>query len=157
MARTKQGLWVGSPSPSWQGQCGCKCPKSQTSVEPSHSLASRFMLWSWRTKSLSCSTWQIEQHNSHSNHQRRRHCHPKNGRWNESSPPKIGVGRSSMLATRCDGVLCFKDHLMVLKDFDLHRKIMDEAHCSRYSIHPGTNKMYQDLKKISGGKEWSER
>jgi hypothetical protein len=26
-------------------------------------------------------------------------------------------------------------------------KIMDEAHCSRYYIHPGTNKMYQDLKK----------
>jgi hypothetical protein len=24
---------------------------------------------------------------------------------------------------------------------------MDEAHCSRYSIHSGTNKMYQDLKK----------
>jgi hypothetical protein len=24
---------------------------------------------------------------------------------------------------------------------------MDEAHCLRYSIHPGTNKMYQDLKK----------
>ncbi|KAI3814152.1 hypothetical protein L1987_18899 [Smallanthus sonchifolius] len=29
-----------------------------------------------------------------------------------------------------------------------HRgKILDEAHKSRYSIHPGTNKMYQDLKK----------
>jgi hypothetical protein len=41
----------------------------------------------------------------------------------------------------------FKDHLVVLKNFKLHRKIMDEAHCSRYSIHPGTNKMYQDLKK----------
>jgi hypothetical protein len=24
---------------------------------------------------------------------------------------------------------------------------MDEVHCSRYSIHPGTNKLYQDLKK----------
>jgi hypothetical protein len=36
---------------------------------------------------------------------------------------------------------------VVPKDFELHRKIMDEAHCSRYSIHPGTNKMYQDLKK----------
>jgi hypothetical protein len=36
---------------------------------------------------------------------------------------------------------------MVLKDFELHRKIMDEAHYSRYCIHPGTNKMYQDLKK----------
>jgi hypothetical protein len=40
-----------------------------------------------------------------------------------------------------------KDHLVVPKDCELHRKIMDEAHCSRYSIHPGTNKMYQDLKK----------
>jgi hypothetical protein len=36
---------------------------------------------------------------------------------------------------------------MVPKDFELHRKIMDEAQCSRYSIHLGTNKMYQDLKK----------
>jgi hypothetical protein len=36
---------------------------------------------------------------------------------------------------------------MVLKDFELPHKIMDEAHCSQYSIHPGTNKMYQDLKK----------
>jgi hypothetical protein len=36
---------------------------------------------------------------------------------------------------------------MVSKNFELHRKIMDEAHCSRYSIHLGTNKMYQDLKK----------
>jgi hypothetical protein len=36
---------------------------------------------------------------------------------------------------------------MVLKDLELRRKVMDEAHCSRYSIHPGTNKMYQDLNK----------
>jgi hypothetical protein len=34
---------------------------------------------------------------------------------------------------------------VVPKDFELHRKIMDEEHCSRYSIHPGTNKMYEDL------------
>jgi hypothetical protein len=36
---------------------------------------------------------------------------------------------------------------VVLKDLELHLKIMDEAHCSRYSIHLGINKMYQDLKK----------
>jgi hypothetical protein len=59
------------------------------------------MLWSWRTESLSCSTWQIEQHSAHFNQQRRHHCRPKNGRWNGSSPPKIRVGRSSMLPTRC--------------------------------------------------------
>jgi hypothetical protein len=46
-----------------------------------------------------------------------------------------------------DGILWFKDHLVVLNNFELCRKIMDEAHRSRYFIHPRTNKMYQDLKK----------
>ena len=35
---------------------------------------------------------------------------------------------------------------MVPKDFELRKKILDEAHNSRLSIHPGSNKMYQDLK-----------
>jgi hypothetical protein len=30
---------------------------------------------------------------------------------------------------------------------DLRKKVMDEAHKSHYSIHPGTNKMYLDLKR----------
>jgi hypothetical protein len=38
------------------------------------------------------------------------------------------------------------DHIVVPKDLELHYKIMDEAHCSQYSIHPKTNKTYQDLK-----------
>jgi hypothetical protein len=60
---------------------------------------------------------------------------------------RLELGETQCFRQDADGVLCFKDRLMVLKDFELHRKIMDEAHCSRYSIHPGTNKMYQDLKK----------
>jgi hypothetical protein len=28
----------------------------------------------------------------------------------------------------------------------LKKKILDEAHMSRYSIHPGTTKMYHDLR-----------
>src|SRR6185503_2522849 len=32
------------------------------------------------------------------------------------------------------------------KDLELRKQILDEAHLSRYSIHPGSNKMYQDLK-----------
>ena len=35
---------------------------------------------------------------------------------------------------------------MVPKDFELRKQILDEAHTSRLSIHPGSNKMYQDLK-----------
>ena len=35
---------------------------------------------------------------------------------------------------------------MVPWDFELRKQILDEAHLSRLSIHPGSNKMYQDLK-----------
>jgi len=35
---------------------------------------------------------------------------------------------------------------VVPKDFELTKQILDEAHLSRYSIHPGSNKIYQDLK-----------
>jgi hypothetical protein len=44
------------------------------------------------------------------------------------------------------GVLWFKDHLVVPKVPQLRQQIHDEAHLSRYSIHLGNNKMYQDLK-----------
>ena len=44
------------------------------------------------------------------------------------------------------GVLWFRDRLVVPKDLELRKQILDEAHLSRYSIHPGSNKMYQDLK-----------
>jgi hypothetical protein len=57
------------------------------------------------------------------------------------------MGEAKCLHEDADGVLWFKNRLVVLKDFELRRKIMDEAHCPRYSIHPETNKMYQVLKK----------
>jgi hypothetical protein len=34
----------------------------------------------------------------------------------------------------------------VPKYVELHQQILDEAHLSRYSIHPRSTKMYQDLK-----------
>ena len=43
-------------------------------------------------------------------------------------------------------MLWFKNRLVVPKDFELRKQILDEAHTSRLSIHPGSNKMYQDLK-----------
>jgi hypothetical protein len=60
---------------------------------------------------------------------------------------RLVLGEVKCFREDVDGVLWLKDHLVVPKDLELHRKIMDEAHCSRYSFHPGTNKMYQDLKK----------
>ncbi|WVZ89653.1 LOW QUALITY PROTEIN: hypothetical protein U9M48_036032 [Paspalum notatum var. saurae] len=44
------------------------------------------------------------------------------------------------------GVLWFKGRLVVPKDMPLRMKILDEAHTSMFTMHPGSNKMYQDLK-----------
>jgi hypothetical protein len=43
------------------------------------------------------------------------------------------------------GTLWFMDRLVVLKREALKKKILDEAHTSRYSIHPRSIKMYHDL------------
>jgi hypothetical protein len=45
-----------------------------------------------------------------------------------------------------EGVLWFKDRLVVSKEATLKKKILDEAHTSRYSIHPSSTKMYHDLR-----------
>jgi hypothetical protein len=45
-----------------------------------------------------------------------------------------------------EGTLWFKERLVVPKKGALQKKILDEAHMSRYSIHPGSTKMYQDLR-----------
>jgi hypothetical protein len=43
-------------------------------------------------------------------------------------------------------MLWFKERLVVPKRETLKKKILDEAHTSRYSIHPGSTKMYHDLR-----------
>ena len=45
-----------------------------------------------------------------------------------------------------EGVLRIKGGICVPRTGDLTRLIMEEAHSSRYSIHPGATKMYLDLK-----------
>jgi hypothetical protein len=45
-----------------------------------------------------------------------------------------------------EGTLWFKERLVVPRREALKKKIPDEAHTSRYSIHPGSIKMYHDLR-----------
>jgi hypothetical protein len=45
-----------------------------------------------------------------------------------------------------EGTLRFKEILVVPKKEALKKKILDEAHTSRYSIHPRRTKMYHDLR-----------
>jgi hypothetical protein len=44
-----------------------------------------------------------------------------------------------------EGTLWFKERLVVPKKDALKKKILDEAHMSRHSIHPRSTKMYHDL------------
>ncbi|WVZ81155.1 LOW QUALITY PROTEIN: hypothetical protein U9M48_028567 [Paspalum notatum var. saurae] len=48
------------------------------------------------------------------------------------------------------GVLWFKNRLVVPKNMELRKKILDEAHTSMFTMHPGSNKMYQDISKNFG-------
>ena len=43
-------------------------------------------------------------------------------------------------------MLKFRNHIVVPKDKSLKKEILDETHRSKYTVHPGGNKMYQDLK-----------
>jgi hypothetical protein len=45
-----------------------------------------------------------------------------------------------------EGTLWFKDRLIVSRKEELKKKILDEAHTLMYSIHPGSTKMYHDLR-----------
>jgi hypothetical protein len=60
---------------------------------------------------------------------------------------RVQLGEAQSFCEDVNGVLWFYNHLVVPKDLELHHKIMAEAHCSRYSIHLRTNKIYQDSKK----------
>jgi hypothetical protein len=46
------------------------------------------------------------------------------------------------------GILWFKDRLVVPKDREHRNQILSKAHSSKMSIHPGSSKMYQDLKPL---------
>jgi hypothetical protein len=45
-----------------------------------------------------------------------------------------------------EGILWFNERVVVPKDHKLCKKILDEVHLSKFSMHPGSTKMYQDLK-----------
>jgi hypothetical protein len=59
---------------------------------------------------------------------------------------KMEADKDTCFSKDDQGVLWFKDRIVVPKDAELRQQILDEAHLSRYSIHPGSTKMYQVLK-----------
>ncbi|GKE36301.1 putative reverse transcriptase domain-containing protein, partial [Tanacetum coccineum] len=52
------------------------------------------------------------------------------------------------LEPRADGMLCLRNRSWIPYFGDLRELILHESHKSKYSIHPGSVKMYPDLKKL---------
>jgi hypothetical protein len=57
-----------------------------------------------------------------------------------------GEGKYKCFRVDPEGVLWFNERIVVPKDHKLRKQIWDEAHLSKFSMHPGSTKMYQDLK-----------
>nr|GEX76481.1 hypothetical protein [Tanacetum cinerariifolium] len=64
---------------------------------------------------------------------------------NLKDPEKL---RMEKLEPHVDGTLCLNDKSWLPCYGDLRTVIMHESHKSKYSIHPGSDKMYQDIKKL---------
>ncbi|GJV40530.1 putative reverse transcriptase domain-containing protein [Tanacetum coccineum] len=64
---------------------------------------------------------------------------------NAKNPKAI---RTEKLEPRADGTLCLNGRSWLPCYGNLRTVIMHESHKSKYSIHPGSNKMYQDMKKL---------
>ena len=59
---------------------------------------------------------------------------------------RVRNGKAECFSIDDEGVLWFKNRLVVPKVPELRQPILEEAHATRLSIHPGSNKMYHDLK-----------
>nr|GFA55984.1 putative reverse transcriptase domain-containing protein [Tanacetum cinerariifolium] len=64
---------------------------------------------------------------------------------NSRDPEKVKMEK---LEPRTDGILCLNGRSWLPCYGNLRTVIMHESHKSKYSIHPGSDKMYQDMKKL---------
>ncbi|GJV28053.1 putative reverse transcriptase domain-containing protein, partial [Tanacetum coccineum] len=56
--------------------------------------------------------------------------------------------RKEKLEPRADGTLCLNNRSWLPRYGDLRTLIMHESHKSKYSVHPGSDEMYQDMKQL---------
>ncbi|GKB03829.1 putative reverse transcriptase domain-containing protein [Tanacetum coccineum] len=73
----------------------------------------------------------------------------------EASDESAGLhrGLDEMIERRSDGTLYYLNRMWVPLKGDVRTLIMDEAHKSKYYVHPGADKMYYDLR----GRYWWSR
>ena len=66
---------------------------------------------------------------------------------------QVQQGSAEEFKIDSEGILRMGNRVCIPKVDNLQKVIMEEAHFSPYSVHPGTTKMYHDLKACIGGAE----
>nr|GEU72154.1 putative reverse transcriptase domain-containing protein [Tanacetum cinerariifolium] len=79
---------------------------------------------------------------------RKERIKPLRARKEANYETKDLCGMIKKLESRADGTLCLNGRSWIPDLGNLKGVIMHESHKSKYSIHPGSDKMYQDLKKL---------
>ncbi|GJT16176.1 putative reverse transcriptase domain-containing protein [Tanacetum coccineum] len=64
------------------------------------------------------------------------------------APAEWLIGLETHFKRRDDGGIYFFDRIWIPSVGDIRKLIMDEAQTSRYSLHPGADKMYYDLRDL---------
>ena len=60
----------------------------------------------------------------------------------------VAYGKLSSFVIHEDGTLRFQNRPSVPNKEELKRRILEEAHNTRYSVHPGGTKIYKDLRQF---------
>ncbi|KAL5563636.1 hypothetical protein UlMin_033383 [Ulmus minor] len=55
-------------------------------------------------------------------------------------------GTNTEFSLSSDGVLGLKDRICIPNDEELRKQLLEDAHTTPYSVHPGATKMYKDMK-----------
>ena len=64
----------------------------------------------------------------------------------ETPRTEVRMNKAEKYREASDNALLFKERICVPDVEDLRNEIMSEAHETPYTAHPGSTKMYQDLK-----------
>jgi hypothetical protein len=59
---------------------------------------------------------------------------------------KMEADKANFFRKDDQGIVWFNNRIVVPKNDEIRQQTLDETHLSRYSIHPGSTKMYHDLK-----------
>jgi hypothetical protein len=149
MVRFDQRLWIGDSLPSEQSECGGRCFEQEESGQPDG--RSSDALW------VGQGVWQVESRVLNNMRGVTVELEPtlereiKEAQKNDEKINEIRRlildGRGKYFREDAEGVIWFKDRLCVPNVQSIWELILKEAHETAYSIHPGSEKMYQDLKK----------